>query len=104
MNVYSFLGEDHWYNETACIKWSTSISSTVILGPKSFGDFATFGTMGKGPSNRVKKSLTSIKKDLPFRVDDQTPTSLPRNMRAKQRALIMAGLRHLGAPVEAWRD
>ena len=50
-----------------------------------------------------KKSLKTIKKDLPFKVDDDCSdsTSFPRNMKGKQRASILAGLKHLGAPIAA---
>jgi len=53
-----------------------------------------------GKQHGGKKSLKALKKDLPFKAEDcPGPQPLPRNMKAKQRAYIMAGLKHLGAPI-----
>lgn len=53
-------------------------------------------------SGNPKKTKKAIKKDLPFHVDDPGCTKPGRSMRDKQRASIIAGLRHLGAPVDPW--
>ena len=54
-----------------------------------------------GKALRGKKKLSTIRKDLPFRADDGPESgSLPRRMRDRQRTSIMAGLKHIGAPIE----
>ena len=58
-------------------------------------------TMGKG-AGLPKKSKKAIKKDLPFDVDDPSCHKPPRSTRDKQRTSIIAGLKHLGAPVDTW--
>ena len=65
------------------------------------GRSALLPIMGK--KTVVKKSVKTIKDNLPFKVDDvcSDSTSFPRNMKAKQRASILAGLKHLGAPIAA---
>lgn len=64
----------------------------------------TYLLMGKVRSSskltkKDKQALSDLKKGIPF---DGAPNkgSLPRNFKAKQRQLIMSGLKHIGAPVE----
>ena len=58
--------------------------------------------MGKVRSSNklTKKSLSNMKKGIPFDADPPNKGTLPRNFKAKQRESIMSGLKHIGAPVE----
>lgn len=59
--------------------------------------------MGKSVGGKnSKKALATIRKDLPFRANDGSESgALPRRMRERQRTSIMAGLKHIGAPIES---
>lgn len=52
--------------------------------------------MGK---RQHERNLKKVKKDLPFQSDPQPSTKIPRNMKTKQKSWILAGLRHLKAPI-----
>lgn len=52
--------------------------------------------MGK---RQHERNLKKVKKDLPFQSDPQPSTKVPRNMKTKQKSWILAGLRHLKAPI-----
>lgn len=59
-------------------------------------------TMGKScKAITGKKALRSMKKDLPFMAEKEPSLrKMPRNMRAKQREVILCGLKHIKAPVD----
>lgn len=57
----------------------------------------------KQKAQQVRKDAKACIKHMPFVMcedNDDEPSPLPRSMRAKQRDWILAGLKHLRAPVE----
>lgn len=58
--------------------------------------------MGKPCHERnVRKPLSKMRKEMPFKPEDPRKGRLPRSFKDKQREYILSGLKHIGAPVES---
>lgn len=50
-----------------------------------------------------KRKISQIRREMPFQPQDPSPPGkLPRNLKAKQRDMILCGLKHLQAPIVSW--
>ena len=60
--------------------------------------------MGKSKSSHadaVSKKVRKVNKAMPFRGDPLVLPQFPRDMKGKQKSWILAGLKHLKAPIAA---
>lgn len=58
-----------------------------------------FLAMGKSSTVNKKKSIRAVKQMMPFQTPEPETRQSPKGFKAKQRSMILAGLKHIGAPM-----